>query len=120
MSGAYTPISAATLQYSCNRKSVSIVLPLEMQKIHSSKPPEHTRTPAPAQQRLNLQDVRRDIARIMIDPNHDDGSYAPSAGINAYIESSQIDIGDGDQFAFIKRMIPDITFRKPFDLEMTW
>lgn len=48
-----------------------------MQKIHSSKPPEHTRTPAPAQQRLNLQDVRRDIARIMIDPNHDDGSYGP-------------------------------------------
>ena len=42
---------------------------------------------------------------------NDDGSYAPSAGINAYIESSQIDIGDGDQFAFIKRMIPDITFR---------
>jgi hypothetical protein len=42
---------------------------------------------------------------------NDDGSYVPSAGINAYIESSQIDIGDGDQFAFIKRMIPDITFR---------
>ena len=42
---------------------------------------------------------------------NDDGSYAPPTGINAYIESSQIDIGDGDQFAFIRRMIPDMTFR---------
>ena len=33
------------------------------------------------------------------------------AAITAYIESSQMDIGDGDQFAFIKRMIPDLTFR---------
>tara|TARA_R110000796_G_scaffold57055_1_gene131881 strand:- start:425 stop:2335 length:1911 start_codon:yes stop_codon:yes gene_type:complete len=31
--------------------------------------------------------------------------------MSAYIESSQVDIGDGDQFAFIKRMIPDLTFR---------
>jgi len=36
----------------------------------------------------------------------DDGS-----AFTAYIESSQIDIGDGDKFAFIKRMIPDVTFR---------
>ena len=36
----------------------------------------------------------------------DDGS-----AFAAYIESSQIDIGDGDSFAFIKRMIPDVTFR---------
>ena len=36
----------------------------------------------------------------------DDGS-----ALTAFIESSQIDIGDGDQFAFIKRMIPDLTFR---------
>ncbi len=36
----------------------------------------------------------------------DDGS-----ALTAYIESSQVDIGDGDQFAFIKRMIPDLTFR---------
>ena len=33
------------------------------------------------------------------------------AAFTAYIESSQIDIGDGDSFAFIKRMIPDVTFR---------
>jgi len=25
--------------------------------------------------------------------------------------NSQVDIGDGDQFAFIKRLIPDLTFR---------
>ena len=36
----------------------------------------------------------------------DDGS-----AFTAYIESSQIDIGDGDSFAFIRRMIPDLTFR---------
>jgi hypothetical protein len=42
---------------------------------------------------------------------NDDGSQTPATGISAYIESSQIDIGDGDQFAFIRRMIPDLTFR---------
>ncbi len=36
----------------------------------------------------------------------DDGS-----AFTAYIESSQVDIGDGEQFAFIRRMIPDLTFR---------
>ena len=36
----------------------------------------------------------------------DDGS-----ALTAYIESSQIDLGDGDQFSLIKRMIPDLTFR---------
>ena len=36
----------------------------------------------------------------------DDGS-----ALTAYVESSQMDIGDGEQFSFIKRMIPDITFR---------
>ena len=42
---------------------------------------------------------------------NDDGSTVPSTGINAYIESSQIDIGDGDRFMFIRRLIPDLTFR---------
>ena len=36
----------------------------------------------------------------------DDGS-----ALTAYIESSQIDIADGEQFSFIRRMIPDLTFR---------
>ncbi len=39
------------------------------------------------------------------------GFDADGSPITAYIESSQIDIGDGDQFAFIKRLIPDLTFR---------
>jgi len=41
----------------------------------------------------------------------DDGSYSPVAAISSYIESSQMDIGDGDQFVFLRRMIPDLTFR---------
>ena len=41
----------------------------------------------------------------------DDGSTNPASGISAHIESSQIDIGDGEQFLFAKRIIPDITFR---------
>lgn len=31
--------------------------------------------------------------------------------INAYIESSEFDMQDGDQFLFIRRVLPDITFR---------
>jgi len=40
----------------------------------------------------------------------DDGSSSPAAAITSYIESSQLDIGDGDNYAFIRRLIPDITF----------
>lgn len=39
------------------------------------------------------------------------GFDGDGSAITAYIESSQVDIGDGDQFAFIKRLIPDLTFR---------
>jgi hypothetical protein len=41
----------------------------------------------------------------------DDGSTIPASPINAYIESSQMSIVNGDAFAFIRRVIPDITFR---------
>jgi hypothetical protein len=41
----------------------------------------------------------------------DDGSTNPASPIAAYIESSQFDIGDGDQFSFVRRLIPDLTFR---------
>ena len=41
----------------------------------------------------------------------DDGSTTPVTAISAHIESSQIDMGDGDHFTFINKMIPDITFR---------
>lgn len=41
----------------------------------------------------------------------DDGSTNPASAISAYIESSQFDIGEGEQFSFVRRLIPDITFR---------
>ena len=41
----------------------------------------------------------------------DDGSTAPAQAITAFIESSQFDIGEGDQFSFVRRVIPDLTFR---------
>jgi hypothetical protein len=41
----------------------------------------------------------------------DDGSTNPASPINAYIESSPIEIEDGNNFLFINRVIPDLTFR---------
>lgn len=41
----------------------------------------------------------------------DDGSQNPPAALSPYIESSVVDIGEGDQFMFASRIIPDITFR---------
>jgi hypothetical protein len=41
----------------------------------------------------------------------DDGSTLPSQSINSYIESSQINMGNGDKFSSVSRLIPDITFR---------
>ncbi len=40
----------------------------------------------------------------------DDGSTAPYSAITSYITSSQLDLGDGESFAFIRRIIPDVTF----------
>jgi len=40
----------------------------------------------------------------------DDGVAATLAPINAFITSSQFDIGDGHNFAFVWRMLPDLTF----------
>lgn len=39
------------------------------------------------------------------------GSFNPPTALSPYIESSVVDIGDGDQFMFATRVIPDITFR---------
>lgn len=41
----------------------------------------------------------------------DDGSTNPASPIEAYIQSSPVDIGEGDRFMFISRMLPDWTFR---------
>lgn len=40
----------------------------------------------------------------------DDGSTEPASAISSYIESSQVDIGQGDRFSFVNRIIPDISF----------
>ncbi len=47
---------------------------------------------------------------------HEDGRNdgqplgAPPVGINAYIQSADVDISDGDQFMLLRRIIPDINF----------
>lgn len=40
----------------------------------------------------------------------DDASGSGSVAIGSFIESADFDIGDGDQFSFVWRMIPDLTF----------
>jgi hypothetical protein len=46
--------------------------------------------------------------------NHEDGvddaATATPAPINAYISSAEFDIGDGHNFGFVWRMLPDLTF----------
>ena len=41
----------------------------------------------------------------------DDGTTNPTTPINAFIQSSPIDIGDGEQFMLLRRMIPDVDFK---------
>jgi hypothetical protein len=41
----------------------------------------------------------------------DDGSQDPAVAIPAYATSTPTELGAGDQFQFIRRMIPDVTFR---------
>jgi len=45
----------------------------------------------------------------------DDGSTNPPSPIVAYIESSPVEIEDGDKIAFVSRIIPDISFRNTGD-----
>lgn len=42
---------------------------------------------------------------------NDDNVTGTPAPINAYISSSEFDIGDGHNFGFIWRLLPDVTFR---------
>ena len=49
----------------------------------------------------------------------DDGSTSPASAITAYIESSQFDIGEGDSFSFVRRLIPDLTFRNSTSADPT-
>jgi hypothetical protein len=41
---------------------------------------------------------------------NDDVSQTPSLPIEAYIESSDFDISDGENFGYVWRMLPDLTF----------
>jgi len=41
---------------------------------------------------------------------HEKGSDADGVAIASFIESAPIDLGDGDNFLFIRRMIPDVNF----------
>lgn len=39
-----------------------------------------------------------------------DGSTSPATALNTYIESAPFDLGEGDKMAFIRQLIPDVTF----------
>lgn len=41
----------------------------------------------------------------------DDGTTDPATPIVAYIQSSPMDIGDGEQFMLLRKMIPDVDFK---------
>lgn len=41
----------------------------------------------------------------------DDGTFNPAEPIVAFVQSSPIDIGDGEQFVYISRMLPDVQFK---------
>jgi len=40
----------------------------------------------------------------------DDGSTNPPSAIESYIQSSDFDIGDGHNYGFVWRLIPDVNF----------
>jgi hypothetical protein len=40
----------------------------------------------------------------------DDGTTVPPSAITSYIQSSDFDIGDGYNFGFVWRIIPDVSF----------
>ena len=42
--------------------------------------------------------------------NHEFGYDDDGSSMNSFIESGVMDIGDGDRFTYIKRVIPDLTF----------
>ena len=40
----------------------------------------------------------------------DDATTNPPTAVSGYIESADFDLGEGDQYAFVKRLIPDVDF----------
>jgi hypothetical protein len=65
--------------------------------------------------------IATDASGVLIDHEKgiNDQSTATPAAIDSYIESSQIDIGDGENFVFLRRMIPDVSFDGSTDAEPT-
>jgi hypothetical protein len=61
---------------------------------------------------LRAYPVAATLAKNLV--NHEDGiddnTTAVTASINAYISSSEFDIGDGHNFGFVWRILPDLTF----------
>ena len=47
---------------------------------------------------------------VLHEASVDDGSTNPPSPIDCYVQSSDFDIGDGHNYGFVWRMIPDITF----------
>jgi len=43
--------------------------------------------------------------------NHEKGDDADGVAIDAWIESSDVDLDDGEHFIFVRRTVPDVTFR---------
>jgi len=43
--------------------------------------------------------------------NHELGYDDDGSAMDSYIESAAIDLGDGDRFAYIRKLIPDLTFK---------
>ena len=50
---------------------------------------------------------------------YDDGSTNPPSPIEAYIESADISLGDGDKLMFVDRIIPDLTFTRSTSTDPT-
>ena len=44
-----------------------------------------------------------------------DGTTTPASAISSYIQSSQLSIGEGEDFVFLSRLIPDLTFAASTD-----
>ena len=42
--------------------------------------------------------------------NHEIGQDDDGAAMESFIESSQMDVGDGERFTFLSRLIPDVKF----------
>jgi hypothetical protein len=47
---------------------------------------------------------------IYQETGNDDGTTTPASPIEAYVQSSDFDIGDGHNFGLVWRIIPDVTF----------